>query len=83
MSAVLQSDLIAEFDGFMKLGGHEVGVTFEVYGHRRPSFGGSRETPAEPSYIDVYRVLANGRDVTDFLNDDGFAKAFYAELYQR
>jgi hypothetical protein len=83
MSAVLQSDLITEFDAFMKMGGHEVGITFAVYGHRKPAFSGSRETPPEPSYIDVYRVLANGRDVTDFLNDDGFAKAFYDELYQR
>jgi hypothetical protein len=85
MSAALhlQSDLIAEFDGFLKLGSHDVGITFEVYGIRRPGYPGSRETPAEPSYVDVFRVMANGRDVTDMLQDDGFAKAFFGELYAR
>lgn len=71
MSAVLQSLLLAEIPARLQINGRDVEITLQVHGRRYPGF------------IDVYRVLANGRDATDLLNDEGFASVFYDALYQR
>jgi hypothetical protein len=87
MNAMLQPipdvDCVAEFDATLKLGPNEIGLTIEVFGTWERSFRGSRETPYEPRYCDIRKVLVNSRDCTDWLSDDNFSKLIYDELYTR
>lgn len=81
--AALAEAPIASFDATLTIGANSTQLTFDIYGTKHRSFPGNRETPYEPSYIDVRRVLCNERDATDLLNSEAFAKLFYDALYQR
>jgi hypothetical protein len=81
LSAAVQP--ITDFDVTFNLGGHEVGMTFEVYGTWMRGFPGSRETPREPCTIDLHRVMCNGVDVTHWVGEDWFSTAFWDAVYER
>ena len=74
---------VADFEAFLTVGARSVPICFEVYGSWIWGFPGTRETPAEPKYLDVRKVTANGRDVTNLLSDELFAEWFYTEVYGR
>lgn len=74
---------VAQFEAHLTIGARSIPLTFEVYGEWQRGFPGSRETPAEPKYLDVRRVLCNGHDVLDWMNDDSFSEFFYSEVYGR